>query len=120
MKKTFQFIRTSDNQFIWTDNENYKFVWKNPKIQTFNYYMLLNSEKDILYYYYHFTVYQFLDGDWKKIASTYATDFPCVQLLSSAIDDFMKTDITDYAEYDKKTKIYHEMLYNRSPWEEDI
>lgn len=119
-KNNFYFVRTSDNQFIWTDHQNYKFVWENPKIQTFDYYMLLNSEKDILYYYYNFKIYQFYGGDWKKIAATYATDFPCVQLLSRAIYDFMKTDITDYAEYNKKTRIYHEMLDNWSPLGEDF
>lgn len=119
MTRTFRFVKTEDNKFIWTDDKNYKFVWENPRFFPYDENMLYSEDNGILHYYYCFMIYQICDNNWKLMDATSVGFYPSLPSLQRDIHDFMRTNITDYAIYNSKKQIYYEMTGGYSELEND-
>ena len=95
----FRFYRNKKYQFIWTDNKNFKIIWKNPEIQAIDDDIPVSDENGILYYYYDFTVLcRDYSGKWKQSAGTRTHDFPAVKALCQILPELMQTNIREQAE----------------------
>ena len=102
MKNNFQFVQ-KDDAFIFQSN-TIRYILSNPKIQSFNEYEEIDSEKYIMYYYYDVAIYKkvMIDYndeidekiyDWQLVCQRNVYDFPAILQFKAILKQLLNTHI---------------------------
>lgn len=95
MSENFRFYQNQKNQFIWTDNQNYRIIFSGLSIQPLDEYMPISEHNKAMYYYYQFEILRKHDYDthWKKIIDTSVQELSGIHAIQNSIKQILTTKI---------------------------
>ena len=100
-ENSFNYYQNQKNQFIWTDNQNYKIIFSNLSIQPFDEYMPITEHNKALYYYYQFEIlrkYEY-SNHWKKIINASIHELVGIHAMQASIKQILTTQIRVQAQH---------------------